>query len=315
MPKFLVDEIDFEAYLEATEFQAKVIPASDYADSVKKLLDPHAPKSDVPGLLLRKSRDLIKFGPAEVTFWAGYNGHRKSMFTSQVALDLAAQGQRVLIASLEMLPEQTMSRMTRQACGMSNPVPALIDKFHGWLDGRLWLFNHVGRLTPEKSLAMCRYFAEEKRGQHIFLDSWMMICASEEHMDEQKQFCTDLYRLAQETGLHIHVVGHCRKPATTDGENRVPTRYDLRGASAISDQASNVYLVWMNKKKFRKLQANPNDMEALAEPCAVLSCDKQRHAAWEGSLQLWFDTPSLRFCDDRTSPVEPYSMILERSPA
>jgi hypothetical protein len=71
----------------------------------------------------------------------------------------------------------------------------------------------------------------------------------------------------------------------------------------------------MNKKKFRKLQANPNDMEALAEPCAVLSCDKQRHAAWEGSLQLWFDTPSLRFCDDRTSPVEPYSMILERSPA
>jgi twinkle protein len=98
MPKFLVDEIDFEAYLEATEFQAKVIPASDYADSVKKLLDPHAPKSDVPGLLLRKSRDLIKFGPAEVTFWAGYNGHRKSMFTSQVALDLAAQGQRVLIA-------------------------------------------------------------------------------------------------------------------------------------------------------------------------------------------------------------------------
>ena len=67
---------------------------------------------------------------------------------------------------------------------------------------------------------MCRYFAEELGGSHVVIDSMMMVCASEEHLDEQKQFVTDLVRLSQETGLHVHLVTHCRKPQGGDESRR-----------------------------------------------------------------------------------------------
>ncbi len=303
------DSSDLNDYLGESEFHASVRSASDFADQVKADLDPHKPEDSAPGLLLRKTRRLLHFRPGEVTVWAGYNGHRKSMMTSQAAVDLAAQGERVLIASLEMLPWRTMSRITRQACGAEHPTAAMIDKFHSWTAGKLWLFDYVGRIAPARALALCRYFADVHRGTHVVLDSWMMVCSSEEHLDEQKQFSTDLCRLAQETGLHIHVVAHCRKPSGTGSEDKPPTRYDIRGSGAISDQAANTLIVWMNKRKFAKLDSNPNDIEALSEPCGILRCDKQRNGAWEGSVQVWHDQASLRFCDDRTSAVEPYRFI------
>ena len=244
-----------------------------------------------------------------MTVWTGYNGHRKSMFTSQVAIDLAIQQQRVLMVSLEMAPFRTMSRMTRQVCGGAQPAPRLIDDFHRWTDGHLWLFDYVGRISPDKALALCRYFARVHGGTHVFLDSWMMICASEESLDEQKQFSTDLCRLAQETGLHIHVVAHCRKPGGMSSEAKPPSRYDIRGSGAISDQAANTISIWMNKEKFARLDANPNDMDALSEPCGLMRCDKQRNGSWEGSIKLWHDPGSLRFCEDRTSPVMPYRLV------
>jgi twinkle protein len=135
----------------------------------------------------------------------------------------------------------------------------------------------------------------------------MMVCASEESMDEQKQFMTDLVRLAQETGLHIHLIAHCRKPGS-DGESKPPTKYDLRGSAAISDQAHNVITVWSNKPKKAKLDQNPQDIDALAEPDAAVTVEKQRNGRWEGRAKLWFHEPSMRFLDDRMSPVQPYRL-------
>lgn len=308
--ELIPDDIDLGAYMEEPGFQATVRSAADFSEQVKADLSPFKGADPSPGLLsIRKARTLVHFRPGEVTVWAGYNGHRKSMFTSQVAIDLAVQGERALIVSLEMLPWRTMSRMTRQVCGSAQPSPSMIDDFHAWTAGKLWLFDHVGRIAPDRALALCRYFATELRGGHVFLDSWMMVCASEENLDEQKQFSTDLCRLAQETGLHVHVIAHCKKPGGNASEDKPPGRYDIRGSGAISDQAANILTVWMNKAKFARLDAHPNDPEALEQPCAILRCDKQRNGSWEGSLKLWHDPGSLRFCDDRTSRVEPYAFL------
>jgi hypothetical protein len=43
-------------------------------------------------------------------------------------------------------------------------------------------------------------------------------------------------------------------------------------------------------------------------PDAAVTVEKQRNGAWEGRLKLWWHEDSLRFVDDRTSPVEPYRM-------
>lgn len=307
--KLIADTIDLSAYMDTPDFRAKVRSAADFREGTKKSLRPPEQVERHPEMLIPNAHNTIEFRPGEVTAWVGYNGHRKSMFTSQVALDMAVQDQRVLIVSLEMSPNDTMARMTRQATGVAFPSVSMIDRFHDWTDGRMWLFDHVGTLSVDHSMALCRYFRDQLDGRHVFLDSMMMICTSEERLDEQKKFSTGLIRLAQESGLHVHVITHCRKPMNGDG--KVPNRYDIRGSGAISDQSNNVIAVWMNKAKYETLETNPNDMDAHSEPCAVVKCDKQRGGKWEGKLKLWNDPRSLRFCEDRTSEVRPYAFLTE----
>lgn len=305
--QWLSDDIDFRAYERQTEAKAKVRPASVFAEDLARefaLPDPNAPKA--PTTFAGRLKGNLEFLPGEITVWAGYSGHRKSMFTGQVAMDLVAQDQRVLVASLEMLPARTLSRMVRQACAKRFPGPRDIERFTRWTDGRLWLFDHVGRLSPEFMLAVCKYFGQELAGQHVFIDSMMMVCASEEHLDEQKQFATDVVRTAQETGMHVHLVAHCRKPSA--GEGTPPSKYDVRGSAAITDQAHNVVTVWANKSKVAKLEIDPNDLAALDEMDAGVEVHKQRSGVYEGKAKLFFDDSSLRFTGRRMEPVEPYPM-------
>jgi twinkle protein len=305
MANILPDTIDFKAYMRDTEARVKVRPASAFAADLRELFEPPVRGGKrKPHMFSTKLRDAIEFRPGEVTCWAGYSGHRKSMFTGQVALDLCVQDQRVMMASFEMRPANTLQRMCRQAAAISQPQRWFVDAFSKWTDSRLWLFDHMGRISGAECGAVCRYFAEELDGQHVFIDSMMMVCNSEEHLDEQKQFMTDLVRLAQETGLHVHLVAHCRKPQT--GEDKPPTKYDLRGSAAISDQSHNVITVWANKAKRAALDKDPSDEEQLQKPDALISIEKQRNGEREGRYSMWFADGSLRFSDSRMCPVEPY---------
>jgi twinkle protein len=294
------DEIDYRVYERETEPKAKVRKASAFGEEVKASFAIRDGASTHATMRSTKLRGLIDFRPGEVTAWTGYNGHRKSMFTGQVALDMIDDGRRVLLASMEMQPERTLARMARQGAAVRYPAPRWVDQFMRWTDNRLWLFDHLGRITPSMCMAVCRYFADELKGHHVFIDSMMMVCASEEHLDEQKQFVTDLCRLAQETGLHVHLITHCRKPQT--GEERPPSKYDIRGAAAISDQVSNVVTVWVKKAK---KEGDP------PEPDVLIGVEKQRNGAWEGKVKLWFCETSLRFCDAEPgtfAPVRAYEV-------
>ena len=306
MANILHDDIDWSAYERDTEVKVKVRPAALFADDLQREFEPVPREKPLPTMFSTKLRSMLVFRPGEITVWAGYNGHRKSMFTGQVALDLCVQRQRLLMASFEMSPAKTLARMVRQCMATNQPGRTSVQAFSRWTDSRLWVFDHMGRIEPKQCMAVLRYFAEQLGGQQVVLDSMMMVCASEEHLDEQKQFTTDLVRLAQETGLHVHLVAHCRKPQ--QGEEKPPTKYDLRGSAAISDQAHNVVTVWANKAKKAALDANPNDEDALAKPDALVTVEKQRNGAWEGRVKLWFEEASLRFCDTRTGACEPYSI-------
>lgn len=304
MAEIISDAFDFAAYQRETDASAKVRKASTFADDLMERFHPTQARPRHAEMHSTKLRDRIEFRPGEVTAWAGYNGHRKSMFTGQVALDLCTQGERVLMASFEMSPADTLARMARQCFGLARPASPSLENFSRWTDGRLWLFDHIGRISPDQIMAVVRYFAEELKGTQVLIDSMMMVCKSEEHMDEQKQFATDVVRAAQEFGVHIHLVAHCRKPQV--GEEKPPTKYDLRGSAAISDQAHNVITIWANKAKVAALERNPHDTQAAEEPDARVCVEKQRNGSWEGAVKLWFCESSLRFTDRRSAPVEPY---------
>lgn len=303
--KTIPDTMDFSAYEQATEAGVKVRRASAFSDQLLAEFAHRPPGSRKPEMFSTKLRDRIEFRPGEMTAWAGYNGHRKSMFAGQVSLDLCVQRERVLMASFEMAPSTTLARMAKQAFACDRPALDSLQRFSKWTDDRLWIFDHVGRIRPSLCIAVLRYFADELKGTQAFIDSMMMVCESEESLDEQKQFTTDLVRTAQETGLHIHLIAHCRKPQA-GGEDKPPSKYDLRGSAAISDQAHNVVTVWSNKAKTAALEKDPHDAKAQAEADAFITVEKQRNGKWEGRAKLWFHEASMRFCDDRTSLVEPY---------
>jgi twinkle protein len=301
------DDIDFSAYMRDTDARAKVREASKFVEDLTRRFLPRDPDKRRAGMVSTKLRDKLEFRPGEVTAWAGYNGHRKSMFTGQVALDLCCQREKVLIASLEMDPADTLARMCRQAFGVASPAILSVKRFADWTDDRLWMFDHVGRIKPAEIVAVVRYFAEELKGTQVFIDSMMMVCASEEHLDEQKQFVTDIVRAAQEFSVHIHVVAHCRKPQS-GAEDKPPSKYDLRGSAAISDQCHNVLTVWANKAK--QQAQSQSDFSKSSEPDAAVTVEKQRNGAWEGRAKLWFHDASMRFMDEMGEPA-PYKLFGE----
>ncbi len=307
MAQTLPDDLDFSAYMRETDARVKVRPASSFADQLAAKFLPKEEGARQPRMISTKLAQRLEFRPGEVTAWAGYNGHRKSMFTGQVALDLCFQRERVLVCSFEMSPADTLARMARQCFAVARPALLSLERFNAWTDDRLWLFDHVGRIKPDQLMAVLRYFAEELKGTQVLIDSLMMVCASEESLDEQKQFVTDTVRAAQEFGLHVHLIAHCRKPASGD-ETKPPTKYDLRGSAAISDQCHNVVTVWANKAKQQEM--SQGNYARRPEPDAMVTVEKQRNGEWEGRLKLWFDDAALKFTNEQ-GPAEPYVLGAE----
>ena len=95
------DDIDFQRYLAETEPQERVRPATEYVDEVMHAL---APAYDTPAYPKLPFADAwMYFAPGEVTLWAGFNGSGKSMIQGQVLTEFALQGQKICIASFEMI--------------------------------------------------------------------------------------------------------------------------------------------------------------------------------------------------------------------
>lgn len=311
--QLIPDHIDLKAYMKDEPFKAKVRPASDFLTLVKAELAPKGEQSRHPSLFLGKAFGRLEVRPGEVTAVVGRNGERKSMILGQCALNLAAQNQRTLIISLEMYPQVTLARMARQGTAKMVPSSLEIERFHAWTDEKLYLFDHVGRIDVQTVTALMRYFRQELNGNQVILDSLLMIDGiGEEALDKQKNFLTDMCRVAQETGLHVFIVAHCRKPSS-NAEAGPPSKYDIRGSAAISDQCHNVVICWADKGKQARLEKDPNDLKALNEPDQLVAIEKQRNGRFEGRIGYWFDESSLRFCDDRTSPVVPFDLRIATS--
>jgi twinkle protein len=236
-----------------------------------------------------KTQHSIRLRAGEVSLWPGINGHGKSLLTSQVALDLVAQDQRVVIASLEMWPVKTLYRMARQAIGNNSPTDSVLCEFVNWLAKRFWIYDQHGRADPRTILAVMRFAAIEMKVQHFFLDSLMMVVKGEEDYDGQKDFVTECCAVARDTGLHIHLIHHVRK---LRDEADIPGKFDAKGSGSITDQVDNVFTTWRNKRKEAERQLGIVDE---SKPVALLVCDKQRHGEWEGRVALWFDPTSLSY--------------------
>ena len=299
MPEFLDDSIDFEAYLEDTEAQTKVKPAADFVDDAKARLRHKLsePKTFLPW---PKTNENFYFRPSEVTVWAGQNGHGKTDVTSQIALSLLGQGERVCIASFEMKPLVTIQRLIRMFSGTNPNAPEyqtdegitaleeLYDDFGHWTKQKMWLYDQTGTARPETVLGMVKYCAQELKITHVFIDSLMKCVKDEDDYNGQKAFVDQLCALAKDCNIHIHLVHHLKKPAK---ETDLPDKHSTKGSGSITDQVDNLFMVWRNKAKEDDYRAKGVMSTQQTEPDCYLLCKKQRNyegvADGEPIVSLW----------------------------
>lgn len=282
--KLTIQDVDWQQWLSPSE-QSKLRDASTYSAELKdSFLNP----AIVAGHRLpwKKASDF-RFRDGELTVWSGYNGSKKSMMLGFGALGFIAQGATVCIASLEMKPVTTLSRVVRQFVGVSEPTVQAMEEFFNWCRGKLWLYDQVGTVQPERMIAVARYAITALEVSHVVIDSLMKCGIAEDDYNRQKWFVDELSALAKDTNAHIHLVAHSRKPGDAK-ESNPSTKYSVAGSGNLTNMADNVLIVFSNKDDSRDYDA-------------ALICDKQRNGEKEPKYLLHFDERSLQFKGHETA--------------
>lgn len=295
------DDIDFSAYLKATDTHQKVREASTWLDDIKTdIVSP--PENESVSMPWASTYETFAFRRGEVTVYAGSNGGGKSLVTGQVAMGLIRQNQKVCIASFEMKPKRSIYRMVRQFSGENIDRPkymdkakyigGLLDRFREFSNNRLWFYDQQGTTNAQQVIAMARYCAVELGITHVFIDSLMKCVPSEDDYNAQKFFVDELTSLARDHNIHVHLVHHIRKLTS---EEIAPNKNDIKGTGSIADQVDNVLMVWRNKKKEHDSELGKSVDPMTAD--AMLMCEKQRNGENEKWYKLWFHKDSHQFLD------------------
>lgn len=295
----LSDKALEKAYDELEASGNKIAQAKEFTDDTCLIAD-----DLLAGDRISFLGDKIEFRKGELTIVAGASGHGKSAFMGQIALDLASQGRKVCILSLEMPPARTLYRMARQqeglaVCGrMPQYAETAADRtelFLKEISPFVCLLDKVGSATPKQVFGVIVQAVSQFDCEHIIIDNLMRVCPEygDSANEAQKTFVQNIIALAKRFNIHIWLVHHVRKSSSEIDEIN---KYSIRGAAAITDNADNILLLSRNLAKEKKLDPNYSWEIDAAEGDSILTVDKQRNGDWQGRLSLWFDKETYRFC-------------------
>lgn len=251
-----------------------------------------------------KTWSLYRERPHEVSIWAGANGDGKSTVTSEIAVYSAGVIKRhCVVISLEVPAAKVAARMAVQAFANRVPVRSAVLAWAEELSARLTFLDLTGDLSAIEVIKLVRYCAHELQAEHVTIDNLTkIVSADNDHADDQRRFMAQLHRAAIDTGIHINLVAHTRKPPYD--EKRPPGRYDIAGSRTLSDQPDNVIMVWRNRPKEAAIERG--DLAQGKVPDLFLRVDKQRHGSFEGQIGLWMRRDCFRFVGDWADDVYPY---------
>ena len=240
-----------------------------------------------------KTEEKFRIRHSELTILTGVSGHGKSMWLSQVILSLLKQKTKCLIASLEMRPVLTLSRMITQALGSPEPTDEYIRKFCDRAKD-LYIYDQMG-VTTSKDMYATLYYAKHVLGVSVVvIDSLMKISdISEESLEAQKLFTDRLAVISRDLELSIFLVAHTRKMKS---EDEIPDATNIMGSSHIRNLCDNIICVWRNRAKEKLVEEGktpPEDLRIIPD-CKVF-IQKQRNAQWEGNFNFYFDGKGLRY--------------------
>jgi twinkle protein len=252
-----------------------------------------------------RTHEIIQLAPGEVTIWGGESESGKSQIAGQVVL-WALHNQRGLIASLEMKPMHTIVRMAAQASGCA-PSREFVEHFCRWSDKKLWIYDQLDSVAPEKLLGMVHYAAVEMGIHHIVIDSLMKCGMRKDDYSRQAEFVDRLQWASKRYNTHIHLIAHMRKPAPGSKGGK----HEIRGAGEVTDLADNVLVLRRNfdkesaqEKLDKGHPLNEKETDLLKMPDSFLEVAKNRKNGQHKVFGLWFDKKSNQFvANDNRRPM------------
>ena len=235
----------------------------------------------------------------EITILTGSNGSGKTMWLSQVCLNMLMNETKCLIASLEMSPILTVTRMITQKLISPEPTPNYVDEFIDEMKDKLYIYNQTGVTTTEQMYAMVEYAYNILDCKIIVIDSLMkMSDIAEDNFDKQKKFIDYLSSLCRQYPIHIFVVAHTRKLQDFYAQ---PTKNDIHGSNHIANLADNIIAVWRNRYKEKAMaegKMTPDDI--VRTPDCKVFVQKQRNYVGENgepTWNFWYNKKGLRYKD------------------
>lgn len=291
--------------------------SADFTDQIMERFHPSTKEQN--GFLLPwlEMHDQFIFGRGETTIIAGYTSHGKTEIVGQLVLDAGRQGEIACIASLEFKPDKWLARQVRQLTNEETPSRAAIQTAMDWLGQRTWVIDttaKTGTTSANNVEAILSAFAYAHRryGVRLFvIDPFLKLGIGEDDLNGQKAAIDAITTFAVRYNVHVILVHHMRK-AEDDSAARL-TSLSLRGSSSLSDMCDNIWLVWRNKPKERKLrdpsfnQLSPEEqIEIRDKPDTVMMCEKYRTGDLLPRMALWFDVKSHTFQDTKGAPPVRY---------
>jgi len=226
-----------------------------------------------------KAEDKVRLRDGEFSVIGGYNGSRKSTLASQIALHVSKSA-KVGICSLEEPLDDVGSRFIRQAVASDSPHERYWHEFLRWSNERIAIWDRLDSVPPAVALSAVYHMIGVLGCKLVVLDSLMM-CDVCDDIERERQFVAQLTALAKMYSAHIMLVHHMRKPMD---EQKIPSKYDLLGASHISNMAQSIFISWEDKKLREERQFGEGDPD---KPDHLFIVAKQRYGKFEGKLGLW----------------------------
>jgi len=241
-----------------------------------------------------KTEDKFRVRQGELILTTGPSGHGKSMWLSQVVLSLMKQNTKCLIASLEMKPVLTLSRMLIQTLGSPEPTSEYISAWVNRAKDKLFIYDQLGVTTSEDMFATL-FYGKHVLGCDVFIiDSLMkMSDISEESLEHQKLFVDKICTICRDLNITVFLVAHTRK---LKSEEDIPDATNILGSSHIRNLADAILCIWRNRTKERLREEGKTSEEDLRIiPDAKCIVQKQRNAQFEGSFNFWYNPKSLTY--------------------
>lgn len=206
----------------------------------------------------------------ELTIWTGIEKSGKSTVLGFVLVGLLAQGERALVASMEVMAAKSLKKWSRQAWGGMLFDKRILEKAEragdaaamahyraqaevearecfAWLSKNLWMYDHVGIVHWRDLMDDMRWARRRFGITQFVIDNFMRLGIAKDDYAQQADCITALSALTMELGVHIHVVVHQNK--SEGGKGGSGGKRTVSGAFEIIANAHNIVEVQRDEKK------------------------------------------------------------------